>query len=321
MNPGYSVDAANLNPTPPENKSVALMASPTPEKYLIATPSDNIKSNRAATDVNQNWFSNIQTQIPACNSPVRILVADDNLLVRTCMMNLLDQWKMNYAICKNGQQAWQLLHQEVFDLVLIDLQMPVMDGHEVVARLRAATDNPNQHIPMIALAGSEDAAAKERMFTAGINAYLTKPFQPGILFQTINNYTAVPDHLQTHLFADMLDPQVLHDLYADDYEQLDLMFHLFLHHTPNSLQAMTAALHQQDWIALEQEVHKIKPTFAMVGMQKITEMAGKLEETLNCAGHLSKTAGVEFLQFKGAIQEALNAVLLKKELIQNFLKE
>jgi len=236
------------------------------------------------------------------------------------MMNLLDQWKMNYVICENGQQAWQMLQEEDFDLVLLDLQMPLMDGHEVVARLRAATNNPNRHIPMIALAGNGDTAAKEKMFSAGINAYLTKPFQPGVLFQTITSYTAIPDHSKTLLYSDILDQQLLRELYADDVEQLDFMFNLFLHHTPPALQVMTAALQREDWVVLEQEVHKVKPTFAMVGLQKITEMAGRLEEILSRPEPISTTIGVDFNQFKAAVQQALNTVSIKQTLIRHYLK-
>lgn len=145
---------------------------------------------------------------------LRVLVADDNILVRTCLLALLERWKVTFTICDNGRTAWEALQEDKYDLVLIDLQMPFMDGHEVVERLRSSTNNQNRLIPVVAMTASTEVQDYHQIMEAGANDYLNKPLQAEELFRTITRQVKLPEYVQTQLFTDYLDYQALFDLYG-----------------------------------------------------------------------------------------------------------
>lgn len=258
--------------------------------------------------------------VAPCEGPARVLVADDNLLVRVCLMNLLEQWGMNYRICANGTEAWKALQEETFDLLLIDLQMPGMDGHEVVEQLRAKNSCSNARVPIVALAGTDSLAAKTRMFDAGTNEFLTKPFCPEELNRTLVKYLKILPYQRTQLYSDIIDQHQLFHLYEDDYEHMYNMFSLFLKNTPVALNRMEKAMQLDDIEGLEREVHKVKPTFAMVGLQRIGQLAEHLEVQIQQVGQLSTTIKSDIRHFRKSVKEGLEVVLKEQQSITNYLK-
>lgn len=266
--------------------------------------------------------SNKSIKRKVLNRPLRVLVADDNLLIRTSLLNLFEKWGFDYSICENGQSAWDILQEEFFDLILIDLQMPLMDGHEVVACVRANEQFPNQQVPIVAMAGSSDEIAKEQMLAAGASAYLSKPLDPRHLFQIITEYTILSEHQQVSLYTDVLDQQSLKNLYQEDTVHLGKMLEIFLKNTPPALEKMRLAVEQQDWDTLERMVHKMRPTFAMVGLQKVSEIAGKFETKLNQQKRLIyNNIYIDFRRFYAAAKQALRVISEQQESIKDSIKQ
>lgn len=264
--------------------------------------------------------SKFSFDLPVCSHPARILVADDNLLIRTSLINLMEQWRLPYTAAANGLAAWKALQSEDFNLVIIDLQMPGMDGHEVINKLRASRRNSNRKIPIVVLAGNDTPSIRKQMRQVGINDFLTKPFDPKALYKVITKYLSVSPAQQTKMYVDGIDQRRLQQLYSNDYEHLNEMFQIFLRNTPVAIQAMDKAMRAKDWRALEREVHKVKPTFAMVGLQKITQMAGNLEITIRQSRQLNRQLKQEFSQFKRTVGEAIKAVNAQKKAIRPHLK-
>lgn len=115
-----------------------------------------------------------------------ILVVEDNALNLAMLRRFLDKWKMNYQIAGNGKEAVAMVEKGDFDLVLMDLYMPVMDGIEATKILR----DRDFKLPVIALSAqmeSEKSSQEKLPFTD----YIVKPFQPNQLLETISKY--LPD--------------------------------------------------------------------------------------------------------------------------------
>lgn len=288
--------------------------SPAPDKVSDKAISAQESSNTLV-------LSNLTTRINVSSRPFKVLVADDNLLIRTSLLNLLEKWELNSCICDNGQTAWQYLQEEIFDLVLIDLQMPLMDGHEVVACVRADEDGLNQQVPIIAMAGSTDEKSKAQMMTAGASLFVSKPLDPKVLFQIITKLNIIPEHEQVGLYTDVIDQQLLQEIYDNDTAHLMVMFDLFLKNTPPALTAMELAAHHQNWDELERAIHKIKPTFAMVGLQKVGELAETLEVKLsNQSTIVRNKINTDFQKFRGAVHQAIQIISEQHKSIQDFIK-
>lgn len=125
-------------------------------------------------------------------SSLQILIAEDNVVNVLLMKKLLSKWKITPTIAENGERAIQLLQYGNFDLVLMDLQMPVMNGFEAAMEIRKLPDPRKANIPIIALTASALFDIKEKVFNSGMNDYVSKPFKPGELFEKIQNLVTIP---------------------------------------------------------------------------------------------------------------------------------
>ena len=105
---------------------------------------------------------------------VRVLVADDNKVNLVLATQLLKRKHILFDTAANGQEAYDLFRQNRYDLVLMDLRMPVMDGFESTALIRES----DAHVPVIALTASAFENEKERALASGFSGYLIKPFVP-----------------------------------------------------------------------------------------------------------------------------------------------
>jgi signal transduction histidine kinase/CheY-like chemotaxis protein/streptogramin lyase len=107
--------------------------------------------------------------------PLRILLAEDNLVNQKLASRLLEKRGHNVVIAANGRQALQRLENEEFDLVLMDVQLPEMDGFETTAMIRKMEQATGAHLPIVAMTAHAMEGDKERCLTAGMDGYLSKP--------------------------------------------------------------------------------------------------------------------------------------------------
>jgi len=113
----------------------------------------------------------------------RILVAEDNEFNQDLIKEILEQWGIVVTLCENGWEAVMILAKKPFDIVLMDVQMPVMDGYEATRRIRTMPGLANQ--PIIAMTANAMAEDERRCKEAGMNDFETKPIDQGHLYQTL----------------------------------------------------------------------------------------------------------------------------------------
>lgn len=118
--------------------------------------------------------------------PAKILVAEDNVFNQDAIGAILEMKEYRFVIAENGKKALEVLQTEPCDLILMDLQMPEMDGIEATARIRGMERETGAHIPIIALTGSHLPGGQDQCRTVGMDAYIAKPFDITELYQTID---------------------------------------------------------------------------------------------------------------------------------------
>ncbi|MCG8613940.1 MAG: response regulator [Pseudomonadales bacterium] len=124
----------------------------------------------------------------ADNGPIQvlnILVAEDNLVNQTLIEDLLEEWGHKVTLVDNGRDALELSDSNQFDVILMDVQMPVMDGLTATREIRARERETNQHIPIIALTAHALKGDKEICLAAGMDIYLTKPLVADQLYEAL----------------------------------------------------------------------------------------------------------------------------------------
>ena len=124
-------------------------------------------------------------------SNLKILIAEDNVVNVMLMKKLLSKWNITPVIAENGEKAIQLVQYGNFDIILMDLQMPVMNGFDAAVEIRKLPDARKANIPIIALTASALFDIQEKVFKAGMNDFVSKPFKPEELFEKIQTLVSI----------------------------------------------------------------------------------------------------------------------------------
>jgi two-component system, sensor histidine kinase and response regulator len=117
-------------------------------------------------------------------------VAEDNLNNQQVALNLLAKQGHSVVVVADGREAIEAVERESFDLVLMDIQMPDMDGFEATERIRAREKVTNARIPIIAMTAHAMTGDREKCLAAGMEAYISKPIRRAELIEVITSVTA-----------------------------------------------------------------------------------------------------------------------------------
>ncbi len=247
----------------------------------------------------------------------RILIVEDNRVNQQYLAGILDKWFFAYDLASNGSEALELLNQNRYQLILMDIRMPEMDGYEATIRIRSEEDNPNHDVPIIALTASALVDEKERALAAGMNYHLTKPFSPedlGLVLSKFNLIEAVEvDKPDNFTFSTQLDSEYLDEFYQGDLQRAALMFDVFLKVIDGEMDKLEQLKEEQDWNAFSSQAHKIKPNFMMVGLREFSEKMKYFEGAKKYAD-LRKMISLQFDEVRRDFENS--KALIEKELVR-----
>lgn len=124
----------------------------------------------------------------ALQAGAHILIVDDNPVNQVVAGKQLKTWGLTCSFANNGELALSLITQKTFDVILMDLRMPVMDGYEASRRIRSLKDEYYQKIPIIALSASVTGKVRSKVLAAGMQDYISKPFAPETLRKALSQF-------------------------------------------------------------------------------------------------------------------------------------
>ncbi len=127
-------------------------------------------------------------------TPLLVLLAEDNRVNQKLCQRMLEKRGHTVVVAGNGREAFALSHQRNFDVILMDVQMPEMDGFEATAQIRKVEQTSGAHIPIVALTAHAMTGDRERCLEAGMDGYVTKPLNLGELLQAIDSARGARDH-------------------------------------------------------------------------------------------------------------------------------
>jgi two-component system, sensor histidine kinase and response regulator len=187
--------------------------------------------------------------------PLRILAAEDNEFNRDLLEFMLAGQGLSPRMVVDGRAALALLERELFDVLLLDIHMPELDGFQVVRAIRKREQTAGGHLPVIALTARSRKEDREKCLRAGMDDYLTKPFTAAQLCAAIDRVVGRrPDRKTDKL--DPIDPQVLLASCGADAAMLQKMCRSLELRVPEHLAALRAALHSHDAPRLREAAHK-----------------------------------------------------------------
>ena len=263
-------------------------------------------------------------QQPSLLQGLSVLLAEDNGVNQLIAVSMLGQWQVNVDIAQNGEEALAKARHHAYDLILMDIQMPQVDGIEATARLRA-TPGPNQEVPIVALTADAIQVNGESCRAQGFTSYLIKPYSELALYKMLAQVSQRVHVAPRALPAPPLAPppaptdlELHYDFFmlgklATDAEFIRKMLELFITHVPAQVETLHVALAQQDWRTIARGAHSLKTTFGSLNIQPETQYLKRLEELAEAAAPSS-----EFPALIGAVRKATHrfATLFSEELDQ-----
>ena len=220
---------------------------------------------------------------------IKVLVVEDIPLNQLLMKTLLDDFGFERDMAANGKIAIEKLQSNVYDIILMDLQMPEMNGFEATEYIRKKM---NSKIPIIALTADVTTVDLEKCKAVGMNDYIAKPVDERVLYSKIVGLVRKPEVILTNENNEDVTNQIK-KLKCIDLAYLNrrtksnptLMMEvisLYLEQTPPLIQAMKQSFQDKDWNLLQSAVHKMIPSFSIMGINRNFEhMAQKVKEYAN----------------------------------------
>jgi CheY-like chemotaxis protein len=128
---------------------------------------------------------------------LRILVAEDNTINQKLAVALLNKMGHEATLAGDGREALELWGREAFDLILMDVQMPEMDGTEATARIRVLEERTGKHIPIVAMTAYAMSGDRDRYLGTGMDEYITKPVSYKRMEEAIARFFSFETHLES----------------------------------------------------------------------------------------------------------------------------
>jgi len=230
--------------------------------------------------------------------PLRILLAEDHLVNQKVALFLLDKLGYRADVAANGLEVLEALHRQSYDVVLMDVQMPEMDGLEASRRI-CQDWSPEERPRIIAMTANAMQGDREECLAAGMDDYLSKPIKLEALVKALQRcqlrcQPPCPEQGSKSADRPAVDTRVLQELQAilgdNSAVLVGELIDCYLEESPKLLQAMSAALSQKDAAALFQAAHILKSSSADQGAMILAELCQELE-ALGKLGVLAGAAG------------------------------
>ncbi len=214
--------------------------------------------NKTVSGFLQENILGLNTGIRVLPHNMKILVVDDNALNRELVCFILQDFQVTFKAASSGQEALDILKNESFDVVLMDVQMPVLDGRETTRKIREML---KLQIPVIALTAFSQPVEKQRCLDAGMDAYLSKPVKEKELFETLEVFKP-----ETNVTSSIIDIQYLKGIATDNKEFIDSVILKIADTLPNEIAALRQAVENKDHTLVNRLSHDMKTTFAILGL-------------------------------------------------------
>ena len=227
-------------------------------------------------------------------SQLVVLLVEDNDINRLYAKSILKNWQCYTDTAENGLVAIEKIKNQAYDVVLMDIQMPVMDGYETTKAIRLM-NSPMRDVPVIALTANATKVDVEKCMAAGMNDYLPKPFTPDDLYRKLFIDQKISPKQKVKTKSVSVTP--VNQLYNLDYlrsvsgnneEFIREMVITFMQTIPPVLAEMKQALADSDWPKLARQAHQIKPSFTLMGLTELRTSVLFIEENSKASTKLDE---------------------------------
>lgn len=230
---------------------------------------------------------------------IKLLVAEDHDINRFIIERMLKEWNCSPDFVTTGAEAVAAAARTVYDVILMDVEMPDMNGYCATELIRNTLPMPHNCATIIAMTGHAMPGEQERCLKSGMDDYLSKPFKPKSLFKkiaelTYSKVTGTPESNHDSNKEEPAEPtktctggtkgmpvielSFLRSISENNEQFFREFIQMFLTNTPKTIEEIETAIHAKNWEKIRMAAHKIKPSFNYVGLKEQNLQAAKIEE-------------------------------------------
>jgi CheY-like chemotaxis protein len=217
----------------------------------------------------------------------KILVVEDVELNQHLARHIMESWGCVVEIAENGSLAVEKVKTTEYDLVLMDIQMPVMDGMEATRRIRGMNDGQKAAVPIVALTANAMKSECETYLKLGMNDCMAKPFEEPMLFKTVsknikkgtdmNNFSTTVESKPAQADGKLYDLLMVDAIAGGDKSFTKRMLQLFLDTAPATLADIRSTCDKGEWMALSKHAHKLKSTIDSLSIVSLKDVIRSIE--------------------------------------------
>ncbi|HVK96357.1 MAG TPA: ATP-binding protein [Flavisolibacter sp.] len=287
--------------------------------YVVSEPGKGsefvVEMNYKLPDINQLYSEALAAQDDLVSlQKIKALIAEDNQMNQMLIAHLMKSWEIDFVIVNNGKEVVEELKQNNYSIVLMDIQMPEMDGYTATSIIR---NELKSDIPIIAMTAHAMLGEKEKCLQLGMNDYVSKPIKETVLYNIIaRNAQHIPESESSSVQTSKINLNYLHQLSGNDAEFERELLEQFLIQTPDELNKLEQAIEQKDFDRVKKVAHTMKSTVGYIGLtDELYPYLQNLEE--NAHSEIIDKMSADFQYINSKLSEALGSVkqLLGKDLV------
>ncbi len=243
-------------------------------------------TNQAEQSVNQHIttsksFTTIDRKTQNRRSQVKIILAEDNKVNQKVALNQLKNLGYAADVANNGQEVLEQLDKQNYDLVLMDCQMPILDGYEATAEIRRQ-EGKNKHTIIIALTASAMKEDLDKCIASGMDDFLSKPVRKEALLEKLEHWSNQAALRQasepiSKLVEIPVDIDLLYEFTQGDYKFVKQLLQDFIESVQKNIVILQGAIATNDVLTILHLAHQIKGSSGNIGANKISHLAAQLE--------------------------------------------
>lgn len=254
---------------------------------------ENIGSTFYFTIVNENR-GDIQPKMQSQNTHkidlkgLNLLLVEDNSINRELVIYFLNEWKVNFQVAVNGKEGIEMARMTDFDLILMDLSMPLIDGYQATKEIRLF-DTIRKSTPIMAMTANVFNDDIEKCLDSGMNDYISKPFRAEELKLKIynlvkgnRNLSITENDVHALKSKDIIEEQIfsldlLKEMGGNNKGFINDMIRIYIEESPKTLDKLNSALEYWDVESIKSAAHKLRSPSAMMGVSKAVELTEFIE--------------------------------------------
>ncbi|GAA3509268.1 hypothetical protein GCM10022393_21870 [Aquimarina addita] len=237
---------------------------------------------------------------------MKVLVVEDNKMNQFFMKQVFSNWNIKIDIADNGKIALEKLDTKKYDLILMDMHMPIMDGPETAIHIRNSNDPEIKNIPIIACSADVFPVSKKIAIESGMNFYLTKPVSEKALEEILSSLqpfslksNTLLEEVETISYAikandikEFCDFSILKQTFENDIEVIQSVLHIFIEETTQDFELLKNLVSKKEYIQAGEIAHKMKSSFKTLGINELSDMLQRIESDAKNGKDLNSISGI-----------------------------